>query len=82
MTCVKNFYSQGFQSNRLGSEPFRLNRSSPDLQVREFHHVELRIQKGRMLDVFQDQNQTPSLSLLEPDAIELQSLRALKSRHH
>ena len=24
MTCVKNFYLQGFQSNRLGNEPLRL----------------------------------------------------------
>ena len=82
MTCVKNFYSQGFQSNRLANQPLRLSRSFLDLQVRGFHNVVLSIQKGRRVNVFQDQNKIPALGLLEPDGIELKSLRALKSRHN
>lgn len=58
------------------------NKSFLNLQVRGFHSVELSMQKGRMVAVFHDQNQIPALTLLEPDGIELKSLRALKSRHH
>ena len=58
------------------------NKSFLNLQVRGFHDVELSMQKGRMVAVFQDQNKIPALSLLEPDGIEIKSLRALKSRHH
>ena len=74
MTCVKNYYSQGFQSNRLGNEPLRLHRSFLDPQVRGLHKVKLSVQKGRMVDGFQDKNKIPVLSLLEPEGIKLKSL--------
>ena len=57
------------------------NRSFLNLQVSEFRDVDLSMQKGRMVAVFQDQEQIPGLTLLEPYGIELKSLRALKSRH-